>query len=376
MNKTSKIIIGIIVLAVVVWGGVKLFRTKEEKTKETIKIGVILPLTGDLSSFGEGSKIATELAVKEVNDSGGVNGKKIEVIIEDSKCSSVPAINAVQKLINLDRVSAVIGEICSSATLAVAPIIEQNKIPLISPCSSAPDITNSGDYIFRIYPSDFFEGKIVAEYVKNKLGYSKVAMLYINNDWGNGLEKVFKETFMKLGGNIVVEESYQQGSKDLRAHLAKIKSANPEFIYFIGYIDEATIGLKQTKELKINIPVFGNSSWSESKLISEAKSASEGAYWIELKSLIPSAFLEKEMELKRNNKEIPVCSTQYYDAVKVLTKSLMNISDISGENIKNKLYQTRLSGLSGEISFDKNGDLMSAKYVIKVIKDGKAVEVN
>ncbi len=369
----KKIIIGIVAVVLIIVGISYFSKNSSQPTfKETIKIGVILPLTGDLSSFGEGSKIATELAVKEINNSGGVNNRKIETIFEDSKCSNISAVSAVQKLINLDKVSAIIGEICSSATLAVAPIVEKNKTPLVSPCSSAPDITNAGDYIFRTYPSDFFEGKVVAEYTKNKLGYSKVAILYVNNDWGNGLKKVFKENLTKLNGNIAIEESYQQGNKDLRTQLTKIKSINPESIYFIGYIDEAVVVLKQIKEMKINVPIFGNSSWSESKLISEAGNASEGVYWIELKSSTPPVFLEKEMELKRGNKEIPVCSIQYYDAVKLLAKSINGLTDISGNNIKDKLYQTTLSGLSGEISFDKNGDLVNAEYSVKIIKNGKA----
>ena len=209
MSKQTKVVISTVVVLVVCYWGYLIFNNSSVSSpgqQEPIKIGVVLPLTGDLSSMGEPAKDAVEFALEEINNAGGINGRKLEAIFENGKCDGAASISAVQKLINVDKVSAIIGEICSGATIAMAPIVEKNKVPLISPCSSNPDITNMGDYIFRVYPSDSLQGKYMAEYVKNVLNYSKVAVLYVNNDWGKGVAEVFKKTFINMGGEIIFQE--------------------------------------------------------------------------------------------------------------------------------------------------------------------------
>lgn len=378
MSKYKNIVIGAVVVLAVGYWGYMVFKSptvSSVEQKEPIKIGVVLPLTGDLSSMGEPAKNAVELSLEEINNAGGINGRKLVAIFENGKCDGAASISAVQKLINVDKVSAIIGEICSGATIAMAPIVEKNKIPLISPCSSSPDITNAGDYIFRVYPSDSLQGKYMAEYVKNILKQSRVAILYINNDWGNGVAQVFEKTFVDIGGIIVLRDSYLQGSNDIKTQLTKIKSVNPEAIIWPGYTDDTIAGLKQLRSLSIKSDIVGGDSWSDPKIVEEALSNAEGIKWMEVKSPVAPEFMQKFMEAKRGKKEVPVCSLQSYDIVKVLGNAFKNVNSIDGELVKNELYKTDIDGLSGHITFDKNGDLKDANFGVRTIKDGKAVEV-
>ncbi|MBI3638388.1 ABC transporter substrate-binding protein [Candidatus Wolfebacteria bacterium] len=374
MDKTTKIIIGVVIVAIIIIGGYYFIKGNRQVNKEPIRIGIVLPMTGDVASLGESARAATEAAVDEINNAGGINGRKLLAIAEDSKCAGPSAVSAVQKLIDVDKVSAIVGDICSGSVLAIAPIVEKNKIPLISPCASNPTITNAGDYIFRNYPSDSFQGKFAAEYIKNNLKYSKVAILYIQNDWGNGLIKVFKDTFTTLGGTVTVEESYLSGTKDLRTQLAKIKSVNPEIIYFAGYPEDTISGLKQIKQMGIKSEIFGSDSWTDPDIAAKAGTAAENIKWVNIKTPSAPESLMKILEAKTGKKgEVPQCSLQSYDAVKLLEMTIKNSNVISGEKIKEQLYKTTLSGFSGEVAFDENGDLKTANYEIKTIKNGKMI---
>ena len=182
----------------------------------TIKIGAILPLTGDSAAWGEQGKYGIEIAVEEINYKGGINGKKLEVVYEDSQAIPKNAVTSIQKLINVDKVSAVIGDIVSSTTLAMAPIAEKSQTVLIAISASAPAITNAGEYIYRVWPSDLLEGSVLAEFVaKNK--YKRVCILHIQTDYGTGLRDAFKKTLEQKGGEIILTQGYKQDETDFKA---------------------------------------------------------------------------------------------------------------------------------------------------------------
>jgi branched-chain amino acid transport system substrate-binding protein len=167
----------------------------QQQDTTPIKIGWLGPLTGDVSSVGTADKQAGEIAVKEINDAGGINGRPLEVVYEDGFCDSKTASNAGNKLINIDKVVAIIGGFCSGETLAVAPTAEQNKVVMISPASTAPSISTAGDYIFRDVPSDSYQGKHAANFVYNTLGKRKAAVLYASVDYTQGLADVFSDEY-------------------------------------------------------------------------------------------------------------------------------------------------------------------------------------
>lgn len=369
-------IIGILILAIIIIGGAAVLVGRPavtgNVTKETIKVGSILPLTGEAAEIGLRAQESINLALEEINSQGGINGKQIEVIFEDSKCDARAGSDAATKLINFDRVSIIIGGLCSGETLGAAPLAEQNKVVLLSPCSSAPKITQAGDYIFRVYPSDSFQGSFGAEYVFNK-GIRKVAILHTIGDWGNGIKDVFKQRFTELGGQIVAEESFEQSATDLRSQLTKIKAANPELIYMPAYSQGAGLILKQAKELGINAKFLDGDGGDDPNVIKVASDAAEG-FQVTVASSGSDVFSQRFKN--KFGHEPLVCTSYSYDATNIVAQILKKIGN-NGENIKTELYNVKnYNGVTGSISLDSNGDRTTAEYIIREVRNGTFVTIN
>ena len=361
------IIILIAVIAVIV--GLNKNARQEVSTGEAIKIGFLGPLTGDVASLGTNAQKGVELAVKEINAAGGINGRTVEVVYEDGKCNAKDAATAGNKLINLDKVTAIVGGLCSSETMAVAPVAEQQKVIILSYCSSNPSITTIGDYIFRDYPSDTFQGAYAAEIAQKELKAENVAVLYCLSDYCVGIKDVFKKTFADTGGNIVAEEGYEQTTSDLKTQLTKIKEKNPDMIYFLGYTEASVIGIKQMEELDIDVPTLGSDAWDDPKIWTGAGAAGEGKMWTVVDTPITEDFKKKMQTVGVT--DVTLCGPQSYDGAKILAEIMKKVGTDTTK-IKDELYKVKdYQGVSGVISFDSNGDLASASYVTKVVKEGK-----
>ena len=362
---------GIVVVIILIIVGFN----SNKKTNETgaIEIGVITPLTGDLSSLGQGVKAAAELAVSEINNAGGINGRQVSLVVEDGKCDGKEAVTAVTKLVNIDKVTAIIGGSCSSETIAAAPIAEKAKVVMISPSSSNPALTNAGDYIFRDYPSDAFQGVKAAEFAVNTLKAKKIAVLSCIDDYCQGIGQVFSNEVASLGATILTTEKYDKSSVDLKTQLAKIKDLNPDLLYFIGYTDGTIAGLKQAKDLGLKTKILGADSWNDPTIALKAGAAAEGTMY-----LIPAAskndVFDNAIEKITGGKEVMIGTRESYDAMNILAQVMKKVGT-DGAKIKDALYQVQdYQGISGKISFDKNGDLVGAQYAIKVVKGG--IDVN
>ena len=376
MNQSTKWVIGVIVVVVIVAVGYFAFKGPNQPTStEPVKIGFVGPLTGDAANIGQNVRAAVEISVKEVNGAGGIDGRPLEIVYEDGQCTGSVAANAANKLINVDKVPLILGGACSGETSAFTGAAEQSKTVVLSYCSSAPTISQAGDYIFRDYPSDLYQGSFGAEYIYNKLGKKNVAILYVKSDWGNGIKDVFAKRFKELGGTVVADEGYEQTSRDLRTQLTKIKAANPEVVYFLGYTEASIPGIKQAKELGLNVPLFGGDAWDDSKIWSEVGAAGEGDMYSVAYAPLNADFKAK-MKAKVGNDEITICAPQAYDAVKLIAKVIGKVGT-NAEAIKNELYKTSYVGgvSASEIKFDSNGDLVGANYIVKVVRNGEAVEL-
>jgi len=315
------------------------------------------------------NKKAIDLAVEEINSSGGINGANLRVIYEDGQCDGKQAVTAGNKLINIDQVKYILGGQCSSETLAVAPIAEASKVVMISAVSSSPDITESGNYIFRVYPSDSFQGKVAAEYIYNNLKFSKVAIMNCLGDWCVGLKSTFKANFEILGGEIVSEQEFEQESTDLRTQLTNIKNSNPDIIYMPSYTTSAISALEQANELGIEIEFFGGDAWGDSTIWESTQGISNGTMFV-----VPRGDATEEFKTSFETKygadeEIMFGSTHAYDAIYVLSKALRTAGD-NPIKVKDALYNVQYSGVTGDISFDEKGDLISAVYDVKIVQNG------
>ena len=333
---------------------------------DMIKIGVVTPLSGDASNYGEWTKEGLELALDEIN----AESRKIELIYEDGQCNPKPSTDAINKLINIDNVKAVIGEVCSSATLAMAPIAEENHVVLMSTASSSPLITDAGDYIFRNWPSDTFEAGSMAAFA-NERGYGSAAVLYVNNDYGNGLKEIFSQDF---DGEILAAESYEQESADFRVQLTKIMRRNPEALYVGGYTNEIARILVQAKELGLEAQILSVVSVESEKTIEVAGESAEGVFYTYPKFDLEDESIQgfRAAFNAKYGKDPEIFASTAYDALKILALAMEEGAD----SIKDSLYLVQgYPGVSGQTSFDENGDVPKPSD-IKVIKNGKFEKVS
>ncbi len=377
MSKTGKVLSWVVVIVLIVWAIMSMNKKGGEMgNSSTIKIGFVGPLTGDLANMGTNAQAAVSIAVDEINKAGGVLGKNLEVVYEDDVCTGAGGANAVSKLVNTDKVVAVLGGLCSGATLGEAPITEAAHVPQLSYCATSPLITDSGDYIFRDVPSDLFQAKYAAGYLV-KAGKTKVALLTIKNDWGDGLNKAFTDAFAQAGGTIVSAESFDPNAKDFKTELTKIKAENPDAVYFASYTDGTIVALKQAHDLGIKAQFFGADAWDDTKIWKELGTLGDGAMYTVVGTNSTDAF-KSAMKTKLGKDDLVYCSNYAYDGLKVLTSAISKAGSTDGAAIKSALSGIDYTGGVGskELKFDANGDPTSAAYVIKVAKGGVVTEMS
>ncbi len=208
-----------------------------------------MSLTGDTANFGISSVNGIKMAAEEVNAAGGINGKQIELLVQDDRSDASEAATIVTKFVTQDQVHAILGEVASSRSIAAAPIAQNAKIPMLTPSSTNPEVTKKGNYIFRSCFIDPVQGAAIAQFAAKTLNAKRGALMVDRKkDYSTGLEKVINEVFTKLGGQIVVTQSYQSGDQDFNAQITDIKGANPDVIFVPGYYGDVGLFAKQARD--------------------------------------------------------------------------------------------------------------------------------
>ncbi len=338
-----------------------------------VRVGAVLPLTGSAAQWGVPARDAALMAVEEINSKGGIKGKKLKLEIEDDQCEPTSGVSAAQKILASGKPIAFLGAVCSSVTLAIAPIAEGNKVVLISPASTTPLLTDAGDYIFRVIPTDALRGRVFADYVYSQ-GYRRISMLYINNEGGAGNQKTFSDSFQRLGGTILSIDAYPQDSRDVRAQLTKIKQQKPDAVVVVSYPDDTPIVMRQAQELVLGAPLFFQTeALDDPAVILKAGNAAEGAtYILPAKPEGPSADDFASKYKQKYGRDPETFAAESYDVIKLIVSILENGSDISSETLKAGLYRTKnYPGASGTITFDQNGDVVKP-MAIKKIESGRS----
>ncbi|MBF0493336.1 MAG: ABC transporter substrate-binding protein [Deltaproteobacteria bacterium] len=346
-----------------------------KKNENVLLIGEYGSLTGGTATFGQSVHKGVKMATEEVNQQGGLLGKQIQVITEDDQSKPEEAKNAILKLIKQNQVKAIIGEVASSRSLAAAPEAQKAKIPMISPASTNPKVTEVGDYIFRACFVDTFQGEAMAKFVFEKLGLKKVSILKdIKNDYSVGLADFFEKTFKQSGGEIVEIQSYSEGDIDFRAQLTSIKSKNPEGLYVPGYYTEVGLIARQAKELGLNIPMMGGDGWDSAKTLEIGGSAVNGAYFsnhyaVDDPSPVVQQFIQK---FKKQFHEVPdAMAVLGYDTARLLYDAIQRAGSEDAGKIKEALASTQnFSGISGQIKMDEKRNAQKRLVILK-IEDGK-----
>lgn len=371
MRKLWILLVVVVVAALaIVLAGIRGRRAPTELT-----IGALLPLTGDGAKYGEAARQGIELALDEVNAAGGLNGIALRVVYEDSQGDPKGGVAAIHKLIAVQNVPAVIGDLFSSVTLAVAPIVNQRKVVLLSPASSAPTITDAGAYVFRNCASDIFEGSIMGRFTHDDLNLTTVAILYINNDYGVGIRDVFKKTFTAAGGRIVEEDAFDQSATDFRTQLTKIKASGAQAVYIVGYKELGPI-LKQAAEIGLHSQFLSTVMFEDPDILKVAGQSAEGviysarAYDPESGDRPTREFVTK---FRHKYDATPdIFSALSYDAMKILVLAMQK-GGATAEGIKGALYTiSHYPGVVGDTSFDENGDVVQPA-LIKTVRDGSFV---
>jgi len=347
---------------------------KSDSTSE-IAIGEFGSLTGTTATFGISTKNGIDMAVDDLNKAGGLLGKKVRVIVEDDQGKPEEAQTVVTKLITKDQVMAVLGEVASSRTMAAAPVAQQNGIPLISPSSTNPKVTEIGDYIFRVCFIDPFQGLVMAKFAANTLKVKKVAILRdIKNDYSVGLAQVFADNFKKMGGNIVANESYSEGDTDFSAQLTSIKSKNPEAVFMPGYYTEVGLVVRQARKLGLNIPFMGGDGWDSPSLVQIGGDAVNGSYYSNHFSVSdPSPKIQKFVaDYKARYSVTPdALAGLGYDAASVLFDAIKRANSTDGTKVRDAIASTKdFDGITGKITIDKDRNAVKPAVVLQV-KDGK-----
>ena len=343
-----------------------------------IKIGHYASMSGDTATFGQSADKGAKLAEDEINAAGGVLGKKVKLITEDDRSVSSEARTAANKLITRDRVVALLGEIASSRSIAAAPVAQQAKIPMLSPGSTNPKVTEAGDYIFRACFIDPFQGTAVANFAMKDLKLSKLAILYpVNSDYGVGLRDFFRDAVKKGGGQIVAEESYtEKQDVDFRSQLTKIKNAGPEAIFVSGYYTEAGLIAKQARELGITVPLMGADGWDSDQTVKIGGAAVNGCYFSnhysaeedrpEVKAFV-DAYRKKYKNPDGSPKTPDAMAILGYDAMKLMADAIKRAGSTDPKAIRDALAATKaFPAASGAITMDANRNAQKSIVILKI----------
>lgn len=352
----------------------------------TIKIGHYASMTGKEATFGTQVDQGIRLAVEEINANGGVLGRKIEVITEDTQSQTQAAVNAVEKLIGRDEVVALLGEVASGRTMAAAPVAEREKVPLLTPASTNEKVTLAKDgsalkYIFRICFIDPFQGEVMAKFASQNLGKKRIAVLVDNaNAYSVGLAKNFSDKLTALGGQVVVQQAYEGGQSDFKAQLTAIKAANPEAIFVPGYYTEVSLIATQARELGITVPLLGGDGWDSPVLTQgQAGKALEGCYFSNhFSEQDTSAMVQGFVKTFQGkfNEQAGAMAALGYDAMMIVAKVIKDAGKADRESIAAGLAKLQgYQGVTGIISIDAQHNATKPAVVLEV-KGGRPTYVS
>ena len=352
------------------------------KASDEIKIGVVSEMTGSNATYGTSVVNGMKLALKEVNDKGGVNGKKVSIVVADSKSEPAEAANAMSKLVNQDKTPVVMGIFTSSSAIAAANVSESAKVPFLAIGATNPKVTldeKTGKVkpnTFRVCFIDPFQGTVGANFVLNELKLKK-AVIFVDNssDYSKGLASFFKQAYTSKGGEIVGEEAYLQKDTDFKAVLTKIKTMNPEILYVPGYYEEVGKIIKQARELGMNLPIVGGDGWDSPKL-SEIAGAGPlnntfftNHYSPDDTSEASKAFVDAYVKAYNQKPDAP--AVLGYDGARLMIDAISRAGGTDGAKVSKALAETKnYKAVTGDTSLNETHDAVKSAVIIE-FKDGK-----
>jgi branched-chain amino acid transport system substrate-binding protein len=336
-----------------------------------ILIGEVGSLSGSEATFGVSTHEGIEMAIKEINAAGGVKGRKLKVKVYDDQGKPEEAATAATKLITLDKAVLLLGEVASTRSLAMTGVAQKHQVPMISPSSTNPKVTQGNDFVFRVCFIDPFQGLVMAKFARENLKLARVAVLRdVRNDYSIGLADVFVTEFKKLGGAIVRDESYSAGDKDFKAQLAAIKAANPEGVYVPGYYNDVGLIARQAKRVNIKAPLLGGDGWDSEKLYEIGGADIDGSFFSNHYSTQdPSPKIQKFVtDYKALYGKVPDgVAALGYDAAKIAADAMARAKSPAGPDLRDAIAATKgFDGVTGNITLDAGHNAVKPAVVLKV----------
>jgi branched-chain amino acid transport system substrate-binding protein len=342
-----------------------------------IVIGHFASMSGPQATFGISTDQAIRLAIKEKNEKGGVKGRKIELVTIDDAGKQTEAATAVTRLINDHHAVAVLGEVASSLSLAGGPIAQKSHVPMISPSSTNPDVTDVGDFIFRVCFLDDFQGWVDAKFAHDNLKAGKAAILYDQAQaYSSGLADYFDKSFKEMGGTIVTKQAYTGGNLEISSQLQTVKSAGADVVFLPGYYSDAGTIIRKAREAGITVPFIGGDGWDSEELPKIAGDAVNGNYYsnhyapnddrAEVKNFV-------EKYTKEYGKTPDALAALGYDAALVLFDSMERSKSLDGKDLRDAIAATKdFTGVTGTFSIDENRNAKKSAVIVEY-KDGQKV---
>lgn len=345
-----------------------LLHTAANAQTSTVKIGVVQPLTGSVAYNGKTDVNGSTLATQERNAKGGVLGKRVELVVEDGRCDPATSVNAAEKLIQRDKVVALSGAFCSSATLAVMPVAENNKLPLITGVSSNPTLTEKGNrWFFRASETDALLAKAFAKILAQQLKLTKIAYIGVNDDFGRGAVGEFEKQMTALGSTTAMKDYFEHGTTDFYTLLAKLKASGAEGVFVAAETQDGSTFVKQSAEFGLKLKVFGVGSWATPDFIALAGEAAEGIY-----AAVPYAYT---MTTPKNKAFVDAYTAAYkeppgkysaagYNAINILMDAIERAGSTDADRIREALTKTNYDGPNGHFEFDAKGQAYGFDVVL------------
>lgn len=369
MRSTDLFLAGLVLLAVA--GCTKKTDSSASSPSDEIVVGEYGSMTGSEATFGQMTDKGIRLAIDEKNSAGGVKGKHIKLLVEDNQGKQDETAAVTRKLITRDHVIALLGEVASNRSLIAGPIAQQAQVPMISPSSTNPEVTKGRDYVFRVCFIDPFQGPVMARFTKENLKITKVAILKDQkSDYSLGLAEYFSKKFKELGGQIVAEETFQNGDTDFKAQLTQIRGTQPEAIFVPAYYTEVGLIARQARQLGIKAVLLGGDGWDSPKLFEIGQAAIDGAYFsnhYSTESPVPATqeFIRK---YKAKYNETPDgLAAAGYDAAGVLIDAMERAKELTSKAIRDAIATTKgFPGATGTITLNADRNADKEAFILEV----------
>ena len=363
-------------------GSLCMFTAARAQGADTFKIGIISPMSGPNARYGAFANKGAALAAKEINAAGGVLGKKIELVSGDSQCVPAEGVAATQRMISLEKTAIIIGDVCSSVTLAMQPMVEESKVLLVNAASSNPDITYKAGvggfkWTFRNYPTDEVRAATVLEYAAKTKGFKKYAVLSVDSDYGRGAIKFTKRYLPKYeGAEILSEDYYKDSETDFRSVLSKIRRSGAQAIILYGQADTTPIIARQMLELGLagKVALVGHGEFNTKDTIAAAPKVMNGA--VEAAAWLPEVPAPRSLKFvddykKANGGEMPNNHAYtHYDTLQLVAQAIKSANSLKGEDVRNALAKIKYDSPMGVVTFDDHNQAVMPMVLLEIV-DGK-----